>query len=108
MQRHLLAIKEFFQGKGLHLRSPEWPAVEKKHLREEPVCQWCGGAQKLQVHHIMPFHLDPSKELDDTNLITLCELHEVNDHLEKGHLGDFQRYNPDIRNQCEARKGGVT
>lgn len=106
MQRHLLAVKEFLQGKGLHLRNPKWPEVEKAHLKEEPVCQYCGGSLKLQVHHIAPFHLFPEKELDDSNLITLCEEHEKDCHLMHGHLGDFKLYNPNIRAECDGRKGG--
>ncbi len=106
MQRHLLAVKEWFQGKGLHLRSDKWSEVEKRHLKEEPVCQWCGGAEKLNVHHIKPFHLFPALELDDGNLITLCEVAGCEDHLEKGHLGNFKKFNPDIREQCIAHNKG--
>ena len=86
-------------------RSDKWPEVRKAHLKEEPVCQWCGGSEKLQVHHIAPFHLHPELELDDINLITLCEEGPGRDcHLTHGHLGNFFDFNPAIRAQCEARK----
>jgi 5-methylcytosine-specific restriction enzyme A len=106
MQRHLLAVKEFFQGKGFHVRDDRWAGVEKRHLKDEPVCQYCGGSEKLQVHHMQPFHLFPARELDPTNLITLCEEPELDCHLMHGHLGDFKLYNPNIRAECDGRKGG--
>jgi hypothetical protein len=76
-------------------RSPEWPATRKAHLADHPQCEVCGGTKSLEVHHILPFHLHPELELDDKNLITLCESDEngVNCHLFFGHLGDFHSYN---------------
>lgn len=55
----------------------------------------CGGKEKLEVHHIVPFHLNPRLELEPTNLITLCEAkHDgVNCHLLFGHLGNFKSVN---------------
>jgi hypothetical protein len=56
----------------------------------------------LQVHHIFPFHyaiaLDrPDLELDDRNLINLCEDEAgkpgQNHHLLVGHLDDFESSN---------------
>jgi len=59
-------------------RSPKWPAVEKKHLKDYPYCEVCGAVGSNQVHHIFPFHYcvslgRPDLELDQRNLITLCE-----------------------------------
>ncbi len=88
-------------------RSPEWPRVEHEHLQIQGQCVVCGkseanGQVKLQVHHIFPFHYcialgRPELELDQRNLITLCE-DEVghpadNHHLLVGHLDDFQSSN---------------
>jgi hypothetical protein len=84
------------------LRSPRWSAVQKAHLRFEPKCQWCGTRLVLQVHHVIPFHVDPTKELDPKNLITLCERRRC--HLKRGHNGNFREYNPIIREECNARK----
>jgi len=56
----------------------------------------------LQVHHIFPFHYcialgRPDLELDDRNLITLCEDEKgkpgQNHHLLVGHLDDFESSN---------------
>jgi 5-methylcytosine-specific restriction endonuclease McrA len=93
-------LKDVYQGKAVTgtLRSNHWPAVRKAHLKEHPVCEVCGSKIQLEVHHIVPFARDPSKELDPTNLITLCE--NSNDgvicHLLFGHLGNYQYVNPSV------------
>ena len=91
MLRRLL---NYFEG-----RSSKWPALRKEWLMDYPCCAVCGGTKKLEVHHILPVHLFPYYELEPTNLITLCESknHGVNCHLFVGHLGDYSRYNPDVR-----------
>jgi 5-methylcytosine-specific restriction endonuclease McrA len=98
-------IKDVLQGKAklLRPRSAKWPAVEHAHLRGEPCCQWCNGGERLQVHHILPFHERPELELDPSNLITLCEQKGLNCHLVHGHNGNFKLENPKIRAECEAR-----
>lgn len=89
-----------------HERSPEWPRVEKEHLQKQPHCVACKPGTNtgagLQVHHIFPFHYcialgRPDLELDDRNLITLCEIEAgkpaQNHHLLIGHLDDFKSSN---------------
>ena len=85
-------------------RSPHWSTVRDKHLKTEPRCAYCGGVKNLEVHHIAPFHLHPEEELDDANLITLCESPGVNCHLERGHLGNWKRCNPYIVEDCRAHR----
>jgi 5-methylcytosine-specific restriction protein A len=77
-------------------RSDKWPTVEKHFLQANPKCAVCDGTERLNVHHCVPFHLDPTKELDPTNLITLC-MGEKECHLKIGHCGNFKLYNPNIR-----------
>ena len=79
-------------------RSPKWPAARKAHLEKFPTCAVCGGKEKLEVHHIRPFHLHPDLELDPSNFITLCESGGggLNCHLAFGHLGSFKSYNADV------------
>lgn len=74
-------------------RSPHWAKVEHEHLAKNPQCLACGGVERLQVHHIQPFHLHPELELEPSNLVTLC-MGEHECHLEIGHGGDFKKYNP--------------
>lgn len=79
-------------------RSPQWPKVRRAFLKKHPHCFVCLGTKHLNVHHKLPFHLDPALELDETNLITLCEGKKtVNCHLIFGHWGDFaEKYNPHV------------
>ena len=74
-------------------RSSKWPALRKEHLKKQPCCQACGSDRKPEVHHIVPFHLDPSRELDPSNLITLCDKWC---HFVFGHLLDYRSWNKDV------------
>ena len=76
-------------------RSNHWPTVRKAHLKNQPDCAACGGTSFLQVHHKMPFHDDPSKELDPANLITLC-MGKTECHLKIGHGDNFKAFNPTV------------
>ena len=76
-------------------RSSRWDEVRDAFVFEHPSCAACGSTNKLQVHHILPFHLHPDLELDPKNLIVLCM--DVNEcHLEIGHGGSFKYYNPQV------------
>jgi hypothetical protein len=107
MQRHLKWIHDLTRGKPAHIRSPRWHQAEKEHLAREPECQRCGASVLLQVHHIMPFHLQPELELEPGNLITLCEEGGyLNCHFVHGHNGDWKSFNVRVREECaEHRKG---
>lgn len=76
-------------------RSSEWPKTRKTWLEQHPTCSACGGSTKPEVHHMTPFHLDPSKELDPTNFITLCES-TPECHLRTGHLGNWKKFNANV------------
>lgn len=90
-------IKNYFRDLNVsEKRSDKWPTVEKHFLEANPTCAVCSGKEHLNVHHCMPFHLDPALELDPNNLITLC-MGEKECHLEIGHCGNFKLYNPNVR-----------
>jgi hypothetical protein len=96
----VLSIKDIIQGKvplGTK-RSKEWRFVRSNHLAFNPRCEACGGKEKLEVHHIIPFHVTPELELVPSNLITLCESKKngVNCHLFVGHGGDYRNYREDV------------
>lgn len=97
-------------------RSSRWPTERKKFLCKNPYCKACHppkglakighsilhavGLPPVQVHHIIPFHFcvllgRPELELDERNLITLCE-RGLNHHLVLGHLNDFHTFNPSV------------
>ena len=102
-------------------RCPEWPGVERAHLRIQPRCACCAENQSpkagLQVHHIFPFHFcialgRPDLELDQRNLITLCEDEPgkpaENHHLLVGHLDDFQSSNLAVLEDAVGQYHGLT
>lgn len=77
-------------------RSKEWSKVRYAHLKKFPACQVCGKIQNVVPHHIKPFHLFPELELEESNLISLCESSGMNCHITFGHLGNFRKYNNDV------------
>src|SRR5690242_4959568 len=66
-------------------RSGKWPKVRAEYLEKHPVCEACGSDQDLQVHHVLQFRTHPERELDPTNLITLCGPGGHNCHIRIGH-----------------------
>lgn len=79
------------------LRSPHWEKVRHDFAVAHPTCAACGGNERLQVHHVRPFHLHPELELEPTNLITLCEHPERLCHHRIGHSLDWKAYNEHVR-----------
>lgn len=84
-------------GKPTVRRSSRWPKVRAAHLAGNPTCAACGTKERLEVHHILPFHLHPERELDPANLLTLCEGDVVNCHLLFGHLRSWKSWNAFVR-----------
>jgi 5-methylcytosine-specific restriction endonuclease McrA len=83
------------------VRSPRWSTIRKEFLKENPVCAACGSDKKLEVHHIEPVHINPDRELDKDNLITLCS---AKCHLLFGHLMYFKSWNPEVEKDCKIMK----
>ena len=81
-------------------RSTRWPRVRREHLASEPRCAVCGGDKDLEVHHVVPFHVNKRLELEDANLITLCNF--LRCHLLIGHLGSWQSWNVKVRDMAKA------
>ena len=82
-------------------RSPAWERVARTFLNGNTTCAACNRDNtqaKLEVHHMLPFHLcrlsqRPDLEFNPANLMTLCDIH----HLYIGHLGDWQSFNETVR-----------
>lgn len=100
LKRIVKHIKDRLQRKvpaHADARSSKWGPVRRAHLEEHATCAACGSLELPECHHVQPFHLHPALELDPKNLITLCERKSHNCHLVFGHLGNFQSWNPDVR-----------
>lgn len=85
------------------VRSPEWALVRHVHLEAHPQCICCGADKKLEVHHIIPFHIAPQLELDPNNLVTLCRggrFKSLNCHLVFGHLCSWKRFNLSVHSDA--------
>lgn len=106
MKNPISVISKFISKLGDPKRSDHWPVVRHVHLQLEPNCQYCGNTLNLEVHHIKPFHLNPELELDQDNLITLCETMGIECHLKHGHFGNWKSFNPVIRIECEMESKG--
>lgn len=73
------------------LRHSRWPAVRAEHILRHPQCVICGDKDGLEVHHVVPVHVDSSKELVPANLRTVCR----SCHSLVGHgAGRWQSWNP--------------
>lgn len=101
MINFMKTIKDRVQGKAPKgaKRSSKWRKVRREHLKKHHKCAVCKSTRKLEVHHIIPFHLAPDLELEPKNLITLCENNKygINCHLLIGHLGNYRRTNPNVQ-----------
>lgn len=88
-------------------RSSDWPRTRSEFLEKNPTCAVCGGSKKLNVHHILPFHLRPELELEESNLITLCERKKygIHCHLLVGHLGNYRNINLHLFEDVELLSG---
>ena len=77
------------------LRSGKWGKLSKQFLKENPYC-FC-GEKATTTHHVIPFSVDPTKELLKENLFAACN----HCHLRFAHLGSFRSYNKEIRADAE-------
>lgn len=89
-------------------RSSHWPTVRKHYLQGHPACEACGSRSDINVHHVVSFHTDPSKELDPTNLITLCRKHhlEIGHRCSDGHHNWGACSNPNVRADAKKLRSG--
>lgn len=88
--RKIPAIPKFDRARG-------WTSLRNEWIASHSTCACCGIDTQLAVHHVKPLHLFPELELDDTNLITLCQRPERFCHYIFGHFFDWMAYNPDIK-----------
>lgn len=99
-------IKDAIQGKAPlgKKRSSKWPSVRKAFLKDHPNCAVCGGAEKIELHHILPYHVAPEKELSSDNFIPLCESKKggITCHLFVGHVSSYRGWNPNVAEDAAA------
>lgn len=81
--------------KDLHIAKGKW--VDFNDGVDRSCCRCCGSKENLNVHHIKPFHIDPSLECDPYNLCTLCRDH----HFHIGHHDNWKNSNPNVCKDCD-------
>lgn len=106
--RILHYLKDLFRGNLLGgLRSSDWYWFKKMYEGICPKeCRCCGTKRKVELHHIVPFHEDPSLELDVNNVIWLCRTcHHLLGHLKfwKSHNVNVEEDAKVLRNKIENR-----
>jgi hypothetical protein len=85
-------------------RSPKWAALRDSFLKGKR-CECCLRKSNLNAHHIRPFHLFPSLELEASNLLVLCEGGPWNCHFLCGHAArSWDWYHPDPRAAIDETK----
>lgn len=82
-------------------RASRWRSLRKSFLKKNPECAVCGNTKDLVVHHVVPVHVRPELELDESNLLSLCEGKGFNCHFFFGHLKDWTRHNPDVASDAK-------
>lgn len=78
-------------------RDGRWPSLRRRWLADHPLCAACGCDRDVTAHHVDPVSWYPDRELDETNLLTLCD----RCHLFVGHLGNWSSYNPEARRDAD-------
>lgn len=84
---------------GSKPRSPHWSTVRAAYMQAHPWCEACAAKTGCEVHHIISFHNDASKELDPENFVVLCRpCHFAYGHAcEDGHSNWGECSNPNVR-----------
>jgi len=68
-------------------------------------CAICGNKQYIEVHHVIPVHIDINLSANPTNFISLCDAKNNGCHRWIGHLGDFRyKWNIWIRHYAIASR----
>lgn len=86
LKRHYLNITAP-DGASLNL---SWQTCRRRYLKScGAVCRCCGYRKKIEVHHMIPRHIDPTLTLIEGNLIALCK----HCHFHIGHMNNYKDYN---------------
>lgn len=75
----------------------EWRRARNLYISAHYECAMCGIRKKLEVHHVVPYHVSEKLRYDQSNLITLCR----ECHFRFGHGRNWHKSNPDVRNLCK-------
>ena len=95
-------IRDLWRGSvslGGAARSSAWDTTRTKFKKLNPLCEVCGN-KNPEIHHVVPYNVDPSKENDFSNLISLCRDH----HFFVAHLMSWRSWNENVKIDSETWK----
>ena len=70
-----------------------------------PECASCGNQKYIEVHHVIPVHIDMKLSCDPANFISLCDAKNNGCHRWIGHFGNFRsKWNTKIREYAIASR----
>lgn len=82
----------------------QWQIIKAKreYLKNHPKCAVCCNEKRVEVHHIIPVHVDRTKACDPNNFISLCDEYNKGCHYNFGHYRNFRsKWNVNIRQFAE-------
>lgn len=65
--------------------------AKKAYKKTHNECAVCGCLKWLEVHHVLPIHVQPALADDPTNFITLCDPKNNGCHRLLAHFGNFSK-----------------
>ena len=83
---------------------PPVKAAMRRYRAAHPRCEWDGCSDRVDVHHLVPFHVAPAAGADEGNMMSLSR----RCHFTVGHGTDWSRYTVNCRALCAARIGAGT
>ena len=92
-------IERFFINLTAVSVPTQWQMTKAKraYKKTHPFCAVCGTTKDIEIHHIVPVHVDSSKACDPENFISLCDWRNHGCHYIWGHFRNFRsKWNPDI------------
>ena len=84
-----------------HKRHKWWNKLKQKYLQENPKCEWCGQDADT-VHHIIPVHVNRDLEMEESNLMSLCDNRTRKCHFIVAHYCHWVKYNDKIKEITES------
>lgn len=68
----------------------KWRMVWQRHQKDRLLkltnnkCMWCPSEDRLQIHHIVPVHIDPSLAETESNIVLICQNCHSEEHKKQG------------------------
>ena len=104
LNKAIITAQRVFRSKG-------WSTLRDDFLAENGKCFICGSRSNLEVHHIKDVSNFPELELDENNLMTLCDgsdrFEGLSCHRIFGHFGCWRRTNYQLPEVAKIMRQGM-